>query len=150
MIKLFFSTIFCVTNAEFDIAYEVKISNWNTGRLYFGDRYSFGISSFGPVCQGQGLYFSVVFFYKFFLHLFLYIWKDRKKNPKISKYFIRSFLYRSFLTWNFFPSNFMRTFFCVKPWVGTGDESISGTNGDQFGNDAVFLECENFSPYWWL
>lgn len=29
-----------------------RISNWNTGRLYFGDNYSFGVSSYGPVCQG--------------------------------------------------------------------------------------------------
>lgn len=91
MIKLFFSTIFCVTNAEFDIAYEVKISNWNTGRLYFGDRYSFGISSFGPVCQGQGLYFLAVFSINFF-SIFFYIYEKIEK--KIQKY--RSILFEVF------------------------------------------------------
>ena len=29
-----------------------RLANWNTGRLYFGDNYSFGVYSYGPVCQG--------------------------------------------------------------------------------------------------
>jgi len=30
----------------------VRLANWNTGRIYIGDEYSFGISGWGPVCLG--------------------------------------------------------------------------------------------------
>lgn len=39
---------------QFFGTWKVRAANWNTGRLYFGDNYGFGVSSFGPVCQGTG------------------------------------------------------------------------------------------------
>ena len=39
-------------NCKFFGTYEVKIQNWNRGRIYFGDNYGRGVSTYGPVCKG--------------------------------------------------------------------------------------------------
>jgi len=53
----FFSFIFCVffqfsVSEEFYGTWHVRLSNWNTGRLYFADDYGTGPTGFGPVCKG--------------------------------------------------------------------------------------------------
>mgnify|MGYP006944946537 CR=1 FL=1 len=37
---------------EFFGTYDAKIQNWNRGRIYFGDNYGRGVSTYGPVCKG--------------------------------------------------------------------------------------------------
>lgn len=44
-------------NNSFPGSYVVKLADWNTGRVYFGEDYGQGPLSFGPVCAGNVLIF---------------------------------------------------------------------------------------------